>query len=299
MIVDSISKKHNEVKIAVFPVAGMGTRFLPATKANPKEMLSIVDKPLIQYATEEAVNAGIEILIFITGRNKVSIPNHFDKAYEIETELERKNKRKELELVQNIVPSNVKCIYIRQNQALGLGHAVLCAKPAVGNNPFAVVLADDMILSKKEGCLKQMVERYREVQSSILAVEKVEKENLHKYGIIEGTKNNSSDWVLSNIIEKPNNDDAPSNMGVVGRYILKPSIFDILERTQKGAGDEIQLTDAIAMQILKEKVYAYEFEGKRFDCGNKFGFMKATIEYGLNHKEIAPKLKEYLKNMKF
>ncbi len=296
---DSISKKHNEVKIAVFPVAGMGTRFLPATKANPKEMLSIVDKPLIQYATEEAVNAGIEILIFITGRNKVSIPNHFDKAYEIETELERKNKRKELELVQNIVPSNVKCIYIRQNQALGLGHAVLCAKPAVGNNPFAVVLADDMILSKKEGCLKQMVERYREVQSSILAVEKVEKENLHKYGIIEGTKNNSSDWVLSNIIEKPNNDDAPSNMGVVGRYILKPSIFDILERTQKGAGDEIQLTDAIAMQILKEKVYAYEFEGKRFDCGNKFGFMKATIEYGLNHKEIAPKLKEYLKNMKF
>ena len=287
------------MKIAVFPVAGMGTRFLPATKANPKEMLSIVDKPLIQYATEEAVNAGIEILIFITGRNKVSIPNHFDKAYEIETELERKNKRKELELVQNIVPSNVKCIYIRQNQALGLGHAVLCAKPAVGNNPFAVVLADDMILSKKEGCLKQMVEKYKEVQSSILAVEKVEKENLHKYGIIEGTKNNSSDWELSNIIEKPNNDDAPSNMGVVGRYILKPSIFNILETTQKGAGDEIQLTDAIAMQILKEKVYAYEFEGKRFDCGNKFGFMKATIEYGLNHEEIAPKLREYLKNMKF
>ena len=287
------------MKIAVFPVAGMGTRFLPATKANPKEMLSIVDKPLIQYATEEAVNAGIEILIFITGRNKVSIPNHFDKAYEIETELERKNKRKELELVQNILPSNVKCIYIRQNQALGLGHAVLCAKPAVGNNPFAVVLADDMILSKKEGCLKQMVEKYKEVQSSILAVEKVEKEDLHKYGIIEGTKNNSSDWELSNIIEKPNNDDAPSNMGVVGRYILKPSIFNILETTQKGAGDEIQLTDAIAMQILKEKVYAYEFEGKRFDCGNKFGFMKATIEYGLNHEEIAPKLKEYLKNMKF
>ena len=296
---DSIIKKYNEVKIAVFPVAGMGTRFLPATKANPKEMLSIVDKPLIQYATEEAVNAGIEILIFITGRNKVSIPNHFDKAYEIETELERKNKRKELELVQNILPSNVKCIYIRQNQALGLGHAVLCAKPAVGNNPFAVVLADDMILSKKEGCLKQMVEKYKEVQSSILAVEKVEKENLHKYGIIEGTKNNSSDWELSNIIEKPNNDDAPSNMGVVGRYILKPSIFNILEKTQKGAGDEIQLTDAIAMQILKEKVYAYEFEGKRFDCGNKFGFMKATIEYGLNHEEIAPKLREYLKNMKF
>tara|TARA_Y100000748_G_scaffold151729_1_gene126890 strand:- start:706 stop:1587 length:882 start_codon:yes stop_codon:yes gene_type:complete len=290
--------KNNNVKIAVFPVAGMGTRFLPATKANPKEMLPIVDKPLIQYATEEAVDAGIEILIFITGRNKVSIPNHFDKAYEIETELERRNKRAELDLVQNIIPGNVKCIYIRQNQALGLGHAVLCAKPAVGNNPFAVVLADDMILSKKRGCLKQMVDRYNELQSSILAVEKVQKENLHKYGIIDGSKNNSNDWELSNIVEKPNNEDAPSDMGVVGRYILRPSIFDILETTSRGAGDEIQLTDAIASQIEQEKVYAYEFEGKRFDCGNKFGFMKATIEYGLNHDEIAPELKEYIKKIK-
>ena len=290
--------KSNEVKIAVFPVAGMGTRFLPATKANPKEMLPIVDKPLIQYATEEAVDAGIEILIFITGRNKVSIPNHFDKAYEIETELERRNKDKELELVQNIVPSNVKCIYIRQNQALGLGHAVLCAKPAVGNNPFAVVLADDMILSKKRGCLKQMVEKFSVLNSSILAVEKVEPENLHKYGIIEGSKINSRDWELSGIVEKPNNDKAPSDMGVVGRYILNSSIFDILENTKKGAGNEIQLTDAIASQILQEKVYAYEFEGERFDCGNKFGFMKATIQYGLNHKEISPQLKEYLQNIK-
>ena len=290
--------KTNQVKIAVFPVAGMGTRFLPATKANPKEMLPIVDKPLIQYATEEAVDAGIEILIFITGRNKVSIPNHFDKAYEIETELERRNKDKELELVQNIVPNNVKCIYIRQNQALGLGHAVLCAKPAVGNNPFAVILADDMILSKKRGCLKQMVEKFNEHQSSILAVEKVESENLHKYGIIEGSKINLRDWKLSGIVEKPNNDEAPSDMGVVGRYILNSSIFDILEKTKKGAGNEIQLTDAIASQILQEKVYAYEFEGERFDCGNKFGFMKATIQYGLNHKEIAPQLKEYLQNIK-
>ena len=290
--------KSNAVKIAVFPVAGMGTRFLPATKANPKEMLPLVDKPLIQYATEEAVDAGIEILIFITGRNKVSIPNHFDKAYEIETELERRNKDKELELVQNIVPNNVKCIYIRQNQALGLGHAVLCAKPAVGNNPFAVILADDMILSKKRGCLKQMVEKFNEHQSSILAVEKVESENLHKYGIIEGSKINLRDWKLSGIVEKPNNDEAPSDMGVVGRYILNSSIFDVLEKTKKGAGNEIQLTDAIASQILQEKVYAYEFEGERFDCGNKFGFMKATIQYGLNHKEIAPQLKEYLQNIK-
>ena len=290
--------KNNEVKIAVFPVAGMGTRFLPATKANPKEMLPIVDKPLIQYATEEAVDAGIEILIFITGRNKVSIPNHFDKAYEIETELERRNKDKELELVQNIVPSNVKCIYIRQNQALGLGHAVLCAKPAVGNNPFAVVLADDMILSKKKGCLKQMTEKFNEHQSSIIAVEKVESENLHKYGIIQGSKINSRDWKLSGIVEKPNNNEAPSDMGVVGRYILNSSIFDILEKTKKGAGNEIQLTDAIASQILQEKVYAYEFEGERFDCGSKFGFMKATIQYGLNHREISPELKEYLQNIK-
>ena len=290
--------KNNEVKIAVFPVAGMGTRFLPATKANPKEMLPIVDKPLIQYATEEAVDAGIEILIFITGRNKVSIPNHFDKAYEIETELERRNKDKELELVQNIVPSNVKCIYIRQNQALGLGHAVSCTKPAVGNNPFAVVLADDMILSKNNGCSKQMTEKFNEHQSSIIAVEKVESENLHKYGIIQGSKINSRDWELSGIVEKPNNNEAPSDMGVVGRYILNSSIFDILEKTKKGAGNEIQLTDAIASQILQEKVYAYEFEGERFDCGNKFGFMKATIQYGLNHKEIAPQLKEYLQNIK-
>ena len=289
--------KNNDIKIAVFPVAGMGTRFLPATKANPKEMLPIVDKPLIQYATEEAVDAGIEILIFITGRNKVSIPNHFDKAYEIETELERRNKKAELDLVQNIVPGNVKCIYIRQNQALGLGHAVLCAKPAVGNNSFAVILADDMILSKKKGCLRQMVDRYNELESSILAVEKVQKENLHKYGIIAGSKNSSNDWELSNIVEKPNNKDAPSDMGVVGRYILKPSIFDILEITSKGAGDEIQLTDAIASQIKQEKVYAYEFEGKRFDCGNKFGFMKATIEYGLNHEEISLELREYIKNI--
>ena len=291
--------KSNEIKIAVFPAAGMGTRFLPATKANPKEMLPIVDKPLIQYVTEEAVDAGMEILIFITGRNKVSIPNHFDKAYEIETELQRKNKDKELELVQNIVPSNVKCIYIRQNQALGLGHAVLCAKPAVGNNPFAVVLADDIILSKKRGCLRQMVERYKEYQSSILAVEKVESENLHKYGIIGGSKINSRDWELSGIVEKPNNDEAPSDMGVVGRYILNSSIFDILEKTKKGVDNEIQLTDAIASQILKEKIYAYEFEGERFDCGSKFGFMKATIQYGLKHREVAPELKEYLQNIKF
>lgn len=291
-----MSSNPKKLKIAVFPVAGMGTRFLPATKASPKEMLPIVDKPLIQYAAEEAVNAGIETLIFITGRNKFSIPNHFDKAYEIETELERRNKAKELELVKNIIPKNVKCIYIRQNQALGLGHAVLCSKPAVGDNPFAVILADDMILSSENGCLKQMVNRFEELNSSIIAVEKVEKELLNKYGIIEGVKDNN-DWTLTNIIEKPDINSAPSEMGVVGRYILKPSIFNILESTSKGTGDEIQLTDAIADQIKQEKVYAYEFEGKRFDCGSKIGFLKATIEYALHHDEISGELKEYLKNI--
>ena len=291
-----MSSNPKKLKIAVFPVAGMGTRFLPATKASPKEMLPIVDKPLIQYAAEEAVNAGIETLIFITGRNKFSIPNHFDKAYEIETELERRNKAKELELVKNILPKNVKCNYIRQNQALGLGHAVLCSKPAVGDNPFAVILADDMILSSENGCLKQMVNRFEELNSSIIAVEKVKKELLNKYGIIEGVKDNN-DWTLTNIIEKPDINSAPSEMGVVGRYILKPSIFNILESTSKGTGDEIQLTDAIADQIKQEKVYAYEFEGKRFDCGSKIGFLKATIEYALHHDEISGELKEYLKNI--
>ena len=286
-------KNNNNIKTAVFPVAGLGTRFLPATKASPKEMLPIVDKPLIQYAAEEAVSAGIENLIFVTGRNKNSIQNHFDKAYEIETELEIKNKKKELAMIQNIIPNNVKCIYIRQNEALGLGHAVLCAKPAVGKNPFAVILADDMILSS-ESCLSQMVQKYENLKSSIVAVERVEKEFLHRYGVIEGVKSNKSDWLLTNIVEKPDNNLAPSDMGVVGRYILNPSIFDILENTEEGSGGEIQLTDAIAAQLKKEKVYAYEFAGKRFDCGSKLGFLKATIEYGLNHKEISNDLRKYL-----
>ena len=288
--------QQNKIKIAVFPVAGMGTRFLPATKASPKEMLPIVDKPLIQYAAEEAVEAGIETLIFITGRNKLNIPNHFDKAYEIESELKKKNKKKELELI-NILPTNVKCLYIRQNEALGLGHAVLCAKSAVGNNPFAVILADDVILTKKQGCLKQMTNKYDDLQSSIVAIEKVNKNLVQEYGIIGGYKNDKNDWELDKIIEKPKIEEAPSDMGVVGRYILTPSIFDILENTKTGSGGEIQLTDAIATQIMKEKVYAYEFRGKRFDCGNKLGFLKATIEYGLNHKELSEELKSYLKDL--
>ncbi len=289
-------KNNSKINIAIFPVAGMGTRFLPATKASPKEMLPIIDKPLIQYAVEEAVDAGIENLIFITNRNKISIQNHFEKSSEIEKELERKNKKKELEIIRNIVPKNIKCSYIDQNQALGLGHAVLCAKSAVGDNPFSLILADDMILSKKN-CLSQLIERYNDLNSSIIAVEKVEKYLLHNYGIIEGVRNDKKDWELSNIVEKPDNEKAPSDMGVVGRYVLNPSIFNILEKTKQGKGGEIQLTDAIASLIKKEKVYAYEFEGVRFDCGKKLDFLKASIQFGLSHNEISSDLKNYLKNL--
>ena len=286
--------KDNKVKKAVFPVAGLGTRFLPATKASPKEMLNVVDKPLIQYAAEEAVSAGIDTLIFVTGRNKVSIPNHFDRAYELESELLQKNKNSELELVQNILPSNVNCIYIRQKEALGLGHAVLCAEPAVGNDPFAVILADDLILSRQKSCISQMSDKFKEHEGSIISVQNVEKNNIHKYGVIDGDKINNSDWLLSKIVEKPKASEAPSNMGVVGRYIFNPLIFEYIRKTSKGSGGEIQLTDAIDLMLKKEKVYAYEFKGKRYDCGSKLGFLEATVDYGLNHPELSNDFKKYL-----
>jgi UTP--glucose-1-phosphate uridylyltransferase len=286
--------KDNKVKKAVFPVAGLGTRFLPATKASPKEMLNVVDKPLIQYAAEEAVSAGIDTLIFVTGRNKVSIPNHFDRAYELESELLQKNKNSELELVQNILPSNVNCIYIRQKEALGLGHAVLCAEPAVGNDPFAVILADDLILSRQKSCICQMSEKFKQHEGSIISVQNVDKNNIHKYGVIDGEKINNSDWLLSKIVEKPKASEAPSNMGVVGRYIFNPLIFEYIRKTSKGSGGEIQLTDAIDLMLKKEKVYAYEFEGKRYDCGSKLGFLEATVDYGLNHPELSNDFKKYL-----
>ena len=286
--------KNNKVKKAVFPVAGLGTRFLPATKASPKEMLNVVDKPLIQYAAEEAVSAGIDTLIFVTGRNKVSIPNHFDRAYELESELLQKNKNSELELVQNILPSNVNCIYIRQKEALGLGHAVLCAEPAVGNDPFAVILADDLILSRQKSCICQMSDKFKQHEGSIISVQNVDKNNIHKYGVIDGEKINNSDWLLSKIVEKPKASEAPSNMGVVGRYIFNPLIFEYIRKTSKGSGGEIQLTDAIDLMLKKEKVYAYEFEGKRYDCGSKLGFLEATVDYGLNHPELSNDFKKYL-----
>ena len=284
-----------KIRKAIFPVAGLGTRFLPATKANPKEMLPIVDKPLIQYAAEEAVNAGIEELVFIIGRTKRSIPDHFDKAYELEAELEANGKTKMLELVQNILPGNISCIYLRQSEALGLGHAVLCSRPVVGNEPFAVILADDLIDSEPDGCLKQMVEIYAREQSGVIGVQKVPKENVSSYGLISGDQVTDGLWRISGIVEKPKAEDAPSNIAVVGRYILDASIFDCIEETSEGAGGEIQLTDALAKQIEKRSLYAYEFSGTRYDCGSKMGYLQATVEYGMKHEEVGEEFTKFLK----
>ena len=281
---------------AVFPVAGMGTRFLPATKASPKEMLPIVDKPLIQYAVEEAINAGITELIFITGRNKRSIEDHFDKAYELETELEIKHKTKLLEIVQNILPSNVNCIYIRQAEALGLGHAVLTAKSVVGDEPFAVILADELI-DANPGALAQMIKVYEETGSSVLGVNEVPHEDVSSYGIVKLIDNNMKHKKIELMVEKPKVEDAPSNLAAIGRYILTPRIFTELRKTQRGVGGEIQLTDAIAELLNYEAIFAHVIEGKRYDCGSKLGYLEATIGYGLKHPEIGEEFREYLKNL--
>ena len=286
-----------KVRKAVFPVAGLGTRFLPATKANPKEMLPIVDKPLIQYAAEEAVNAGIDTLIFIIGRNKRAIPDHFDKAYELESELEASGKLDRLAEVQHILPPEISCIYIRQSEALGLGHAVLCSKSVVGDEPFAIILADDLINGGDKSCLRQMVEVYEKEQSGVIGVQKVPLEDVKNYGVVAGQNTTDRLWKLSGLVEKPKPEDAPSNVAVVGRYILESSIFEILEETQPGSGGEIQLTDAIVKQLQQESVYAYEFEGRRYDCGSKLGYLQATLEYGLKHPEVGAAFKAYLKKM--
>jgi UTP--glucose-1-phosphate uridylyltransferase len=286
-----------KVTKAVFPVAGLGTRFLPATKANPKEMLPIVDKPLIQYAVEEAIAAGITELIFITGRTKRSITDHFDKAYELEKELERKRKTEQLEIVRNIIPDGVTCIYIRQSEPLGLGHAILCAKSVIGDQPFVILLPDDLIDDGTRGVTKQLINEYQRARNSIIAVENVPKEDTSKYGIVEATKaNNDSLYKIDNIVEKPLPENAPSTLGVVGRYILSSEIFACLEETPKGAGNEIQLTDAISMLLSKESVYAYEYEGTRYDCGSKLGYMQASIDYALKDPEISLYLKKHIKN---
>ena len=281
------------IKKCVFPVAGMGTRFLPATKASPKEMLPIVDKPLIQYAVEEAVEAGCTEMVFITGRNKRSIEDHFDKAYELETELELRQKDKLLAHVRDILPSNITCMYIRQTEALGLGHAVLCAQAAVGNEPFAVSLADDLIDAPK-GALKQMVDVYNQSGNSVLGVETVDPSQTGSYGIVEVEKLKSYQRVV-NIVEKPKPEEAPSNLAVVGRYILTPRIFDLLTNLPRGAGNEIQLTDGIARLLDHEFVLAHAFDGKRYDCGSKLGYLEATVAYGLKHPETGEQFKELIK----
>lgn len=281
---------------AVFPVAGMGTRFLPATKASPKEMLPIVDKPLIQYAVEEAIDAGITELIFITGRNKRSIEDHFDKAYELETELELKQKTKLLEIVQNILPSNVNCIYIRQAEALGLGHAVLTASSVVGNEAFAVILADELI-DAAPGALAQMVEVYNETGSSVLGVNQVEPDEVSSYGIVKLAENSFKHHKIERIVEKPKIGEAPSTLAAVGRYILTPRIFTELRNTQRGVGGEIQLTDAISEVLHYEAIFAHIIEGKRYDCGSKLGYLEATIGYGLKHPEVGAEFKAYLQQL--
>jgi UTP--glucose-1-phosphate uridylyltransferase len=287
------------IRKAVFPVAGMGTRFLPATKASPKEMLPIVDKPLIQYAAEEAVAAGIDTLIFINGRNKRSIEDHFDKAYELEAELEAKQKDKLLKLARDVLPSHVNCIYIRQSEALGLGHAVLCAEPVVGDEPFAVILADDLISNENgRNCMEQMVDIYNEYHATVLGTQTVANEDSSKYGMVAGPKVADRVSEVEEIVEKPAPEDAPSDQAVVGRYILTPKIFDKLHTTGRGAGGEIQLTDAIAALRGDEKVYAYSFDGRRYDCGSKIGYLEATVEFALRHDELKEEFCAYLKNLK-
>ena len=282
------------IKKAVFPVAGLGTRFLPATKANPKEMLTVVDKPLIQYAAEEAVNAGIEELIFVTSSSKRAIEDHFDKNYELESELEKKGKTDLLKIVQEVVPANVTCVYVRQPEALGLGHAVLCAKPVVGDEPFAVILADDLINCGGNCVLGQMATVYNEQHASILGVEEVPADETDKYGIVDPGETDGRISQVRSIVEKPAPEDARSNLAVVGRYILTPAIFKHLEQIPRGAGGEIQLTDAIEQVLTEERVLAFRFDGKRYDCGSKLGYLQATIEFALEHPELREAFLEYL-----
>ncbi len=287
----------NKVTKAVFPVAGMGTRFLPATKASPKEMMPIVDKPLIQYAVEEAVAAGITDMIFVTGRSKRAIEDHFDKAYELENELERRGKLELLEFVRNLLPKNINCIYIRQAEPLGLGHAVLCAKHMIGDEPFAVLLADDL-LDGKPPVMQQMTAMYDKHQCSILGVQEVPKADTRSYGIVASQPLTDRLDRVSAIVEKPKPEEAPSNLAVVGRYILTSRIFHFLETVKPGSGGEIQLTDGIAALLSEQQVLAYRYDGVRYDCGSKLGYLKATVEFALRHPEVAQDFGQYLAQRK-
>src|SRR5689334_5114103 len=289
-----LAKKQNKIDVAVFPVAGRGTRFLPATKASPKEMLPIVDKPLIQYAVEEALAAGARRLVFITGASKRAIEDHFDSDGELENLLLKQGKSDLLTMLKSVLPSYASCIYIRQPAPLGLGHAVLCAKPAVGDSPFFVHLADDLI-DAEEACLKQMADRFD--NGSIVAVQTVPNSQTDKYGIVKTGARREDLLRVDRIVEKPKPDKAPSNLAVVGRYLLTPRVFAHLEQIGEGAGGEIQLTDGIARLMKEEPVYAYNFEGKRFDCGSKLGYLQANVEYALAHKELKGNFKSYLKKL--
>jgi len=290
----------SKIRKAVFPVAGLGSRFLPATKAQPKEMLPVVDKPLIQYAVEEAVAAGITDMVFITGRNKRAIEDHFDTAYELEAELEAANKNALLELVRNVIPKNINCIYIRQSAPLGLGHAVLCARPVIGNDPFAVLLADDFMDTDAgvQPVLAQMTDVFQREGHSILAVQDVPRADTKQYGIVSATAYQPQLELVNAIVEKPQPDVAPSTLAVVGRYVLNNKIFDYLETIGKGAGGEIQLTDGIAALMQAEKVLAYRYDGQRYDCGSKLGYLKAMVAMGLKHPETGAGFTEYLKTLK-
>jgi len=281
------------IKTAVFPVAGRGTRFLPATKASPKEMLPIVDKPLIQYAVDEALAAGAEKLVFITGASKRAIEDHFDSDQELEKELEEQGKRDLLDAVRSIVPSYASCIYIRQPAPLGLGHAVLCSRPAVGEEPFFIHLADDLI-DAAEPCLKQMAAVFAEHRASVLGVETVDPASTDKYGIVASQPVAGRLSKVNRIVEKPKPEAAPSNLAVVGRYLLTPAVYDKLATTGRGAGGEIQLTDGIAALLADETVFAYAFEGRRYDCGSKLGYLEATVEFGLKHEHLGDRFAAYL-----
>lgn len=289
----------SKIKKAVFPVAGFGSRFLPATKAQPKEMLPVVDKPLIQYAVEEAVEAGITDMIFITGRNKRAIEDHFDTAYELENELEAAGKQNLLDVVRNVIPKNINCIYIRQPAALGLGHAVLCAKPVVGNEPFAVLLADDLMDAHpgRPSVITSMLALYEQENASIIGVQDIPREMTRQYGVIDGVAYQDRLLKLRGIVEKPQPAEAPSTLAAVGRYVLSPSIFSYLENLGQGAGGEIQLTDGIAQMLKDEKTLAYLCEATRYDCGSKLGYLKASVAFALKHGEIGQDFSAFLQTI--
>ena len=284
---------NRRIRKAVFPVAGLGTRFLPATKTVPKEMLPIIDKPLIQYAVDEAIEAGCDTLVFITNRYKHAVADYFDKAYELEQKLERSGKTELLELVRNVLPSGVRAIFVTQHEALGLGHAVLCAKPVIGDEPFAVLLPDDLIWTRKgvSGALKQMADVAQAADASVIAVQDVAPEKTGSYGIVATDDFNGRTGRITAMVEKPDPADAPSTLAVVGRYVLSPRIFELLEATTPGAGGEIQLTDAISA-LLREQVLAYRFQGTRFDCGTHIGLIEATIRYALDHEKLSDPARE-------